>query len=297
MNIDGVQHVCEVHLTLLQGAWERPFASAAKVIALCNHSERPARHRSLLPHIVGVPTKEGGCSSSSTASIPGTRRWRPPRRRVRDPLEHQGEVDVLIVGSGPAGLVLAAQLTQFEGITTRVVERRAGPLEFGQADGVACRTVEMLEAFGCSERLMAEAYWVNETRRSGGPTRPRTARIVARAACGTPTTSCRSSRTSSSTRRGCSSISLESCATRRSGSRPTTASSCVGLGGVAERHAPGPRSGCARGDERLHRRCSLCRGLRRSAQRGPAGDRARAGGRRRQPRLGRRGRPRGHRLP
>jgi phenol 2-monooxygenase len=82
----------------------------------------------------------------------------PPARRLED----QGEVDVLIVGSGPAGLVLAAQLAQFEGITTRVVERRAGPLEFGQADGVACRTVEMLEAFGLSERLITEAYWVNE---------------------------------------------------------------------------------------------------------------------------------------
>ena len=77
-------------------------------------------------------------------------------------LEEQGEVDVLIVGSGPAGLVLAAQLAQFEGITTRVVERRAGPLEFGQADGVACRTVEMLAAFGLSERVVTEAYWVNE---------------------------------------------------------------------------------------------------------------------------------------
>ncbi|MGH2874626.1 MAG: FAD-dependent monooxygenase, partial [Solirubrobacteraceae bacterium] len=78
------------------------------------------------------------------------------------PLEQQGEVDVLIVGSGPAGLVLAAQLAQLEGITTRVVERRGGALEFGQADGVACRTVEMLEAFGLAERLMTEAYWVNE---------------------------------------------------------------------------------------------------------------------------------------
>jgi phenol 2-monooxygenase len=77
-------------------------------------------------------------------------------------LDEQGEVDVLIVGSGPAGLVLAAQLAQFEGITTRVVERRAGPLELGQADGIACRTVEMLDAFGVSERVLAEAYWVNE---------------------------------------------------------------------------------------------------------------------------------------
>lgn len=77
-------------------------------------------------------------------------------------LEEQDEVDVLIVGTGPAGLVLAAQLAQCAGITTRIVERRAGPLELGQADGVACRTLEMLEAFGVSESLMTEAYWVNE---------------------------------------------------------------------------------------------------------------------------------------
>ena len=34
---------------------------------------------------------------------------------------------------------------------TRLVERRDGPLELGQADGVACRTVEMFEAFGLSD--------------------------------------------------------------------------------------------------------------------------------------------------
>ena len=33
----------------------------------------------------------------------------------------------------------------------------------GQADGVACRTMEMFEAFGFSERVLKEAYWVNET--------------------------------------------------------------------------------------------------------------------------------------
>jgi phenol 2-monooxygenase (NADPH) len=92
-----------------------------------------------------------------------------PRVRPADPaaaarlaaLPH--EVDVLIVGCGPAGLVLAAQLAEFPAIRTRIVERKSGPLELGQADGVACRTVEMFEAFGLSEELVAEAYWVNET--------------------------------------------------------------------------------------------------------------------------------------
>ena len=73
------------------------------------------------------------------------------------------DVDVLIIGCGPAGLVLAAQMANFPGIRTAVIDRRDGPLEVGQADGVACRTVEMFEAFGLADRLVSEAYWVNET--------------------------------------------------------------------------------------------------------------------------------------
>lgn len=73
-----------------------------------------------------------------------------------------GEVDVLIIGCGPAGLVLAAQLASYPGIRTAIIDRRDGPLEVGQADGVACRTVEMFEAFGLADRLVNEAYWVNE---------------------------------------------------------------------------------------------------------------------------------------
>jgi phenol 2-monooxygenase (NADPH) len=73
-----------------------------------------------------------------------------------------GEVDVLIIGCGPAGLVLAAQMASFTDIRTAVIDRKDGPLEVGQADGVACRTVEMFEAFGLAGRLVSEAYWVNE---------------------------------------------------------------------------------------------------------------------------------------
>src|SRR3954471_9335763 len=94
---------------------------------------------------------------------PGDPLVEEPHPSVADrPPELPEEVDVLVVGCGPAGLVLAAQLANFPDIRTAVVDRRDGPLEVGQADGVACRTVEMFEAFGLADRLVAEAYWVNE---------------------------------------------------------------------------------------------------------------------------------------
>ncbi|MDH5798731.1 MAG: FAD-dependent monooxygenase, partial [Paracoccaceae bacterium] len=68
------------------------------------------------------------------------------------------KVDVLIVGCGPAGLTLAAQLSAFPGIKTRIIEERSGPLIRGHADGVSCRSMEMFQAFGFADRLKKEAY-------------------------------------------------------------------------------------------------------------------------------------------
>ena len=73
------------------------------------------------------------------------------------------EVDVLIVGCGPAGLTLAAQMAAFPDIKTRIVEQKSGPLLLGQADGIACRTMEMFQTFGFADRVEREGYWVNET--------------------------------------------------------------------------------------------------------------------------------------
>lgn len=84
---------------------------------------------------------------------------------------------MLIVGAGPAGTVLGAQLAAFPGINTRIVERREGPLQVGRADGVACRTVEMFQAFGLADALLREAYWVNEVR-FWGPSNADRSRIV-----------------------------------------------------------------------------------------------------------------------
>lgn len=71
-------------------------------------------------------------------------------------------VDVLIVGCGPAGLTLATQMSAFPDISVRIAERKSGPLQVGQADGIACRSVEMFEAFGFAEKVVKEAYHVNE---------------------------------------------------------------------------------------------------------------------------------------
>jgi phenol 2-monooxygenase len=77
---------------------------------------------------------------------------------VDRPAELPDEVDVLIVGSGPAGMLLAAQLSQFPAVTTRIIERREGRLVLGQADGIQPRSVETFQAFGFAERIIAEAY-------------------------------------------------------------------------------------------------------------------------------------------
>src|SRR6202012_3512965 len=77
---------------------------------------------------------------------------------ISRPADLPDQVDVLIVGSGPAGLVLAAQLPQYPAVTTRLIERRAGRLEIGQADGIQARSVETFQAFGFAGRLIAEAY-------------------------------------------------------------------------------------------------------------------------------------------
>ena len=44
---------------------------------------------------------------------------------VDRPAELPDFVDVLIVGTGPAGMITAAQLSQFPGVTTRIIDRAA----------------------------------------------------------------------------------------------------------------------------------------------------------------------------
>ena len=86
----------------------------------------------------------------------------PAGTGIDRPDELPDEVDVLIVGTGPAGMMTAAQLSQFPGVTTRIIEKRDGRLAIGQADGIQARSVETFEAFGFADRIIAEAYRITE---------------------------------------------------------------------------------------------------------------------------------------
>jgi phenol 2-monooxygenase len=68
---------------------------------------------------------------------------------------------VLIVGSGSAGIFAAVWLARYN-VPFTLLEKRPGPMEIGQADGVQCRTVEIYGSFGLSEEVLREAYHILE---------------------------------------------------------------------------------------------------------------------------------------
>ncbi|KAI1842986.1 hypothetical protein JX266_010839 [Neoarthrinium moseri] len=70
--------------------------------------------------------------------------------------QSDSQVDVLIVGAGPAGLMLALWLSRL-GINTRIVDKRTDKVFSGQADGFQVRTLEILDSFGIGERVWKEA--------------------------------------------------------------------------------------------------------------------------------------------
>ncbi|MCY1157202.1 MAG: 3-hydroxybenzoate 4-monooxygenase [Citricoccus sp.] len=71
-------------------------------------------------------------------------------------------MDVLVVGSGPAGMTATAQLASFPEVMTCLIDRRPNRLEIGQADGIQARSVETFQAFGFADEIVAEAYHLTE---------------------------------------------------------------------------------------------------------------------------------------
>ena len=63
------------------------------------------------------------------------------------------DADVLVVGAGPTGLMLANQLGR-RGIRTMIIDRHAGPSLQTRAIGVQARTMEIYSKLGLADRLI-----------------------------------------------------------------------------------------------------------------------------------------------
>ena len=73
--------------------------------------------------------------------------------------DSSNECDVLVVGAGPTGLTLAAQLLA-RGIRTRVIDKDPGTPRLSRAIGIAARTLETLDMMGIADRFLDEGHRV-----------------------------------------------------------------------------------------------------------------------------------------
>ena len=64
------------------------------------------------------------------------------------------DVDVLVVGAGPTGLMLANQLRR-RGVRTRIIDRHSGPAQQSRAMAVQARTLEIYSQLGIADRALA----------------------------------------------------------------------------------------------------------------------------------------------
>lgn len=62
------------------------------------------------------------------------------------------ETDVLIVGAGPAGLMMGAVLARF-GVSAMIVDERNEPTEAGRADGIQPKTLETFDQLGLLNKI------------------------------------------------------------------------------------------------------------------------------------------------
>ncbi|MCJ1358089.1 MAG: hypothetical protein MMC33_008087 [Icmadophila ericetorum] len=72
-----------------------------------------------------------------------------------------GHCDLLIVGAGPAGLMLATWAARC-GIETRIIDKRGTKVFNGQADGLQCRSLEIFDSFGFVDRILKECNRILE---------------------------------------------------------------------------------------------------------------------------------------
>jgi 2-polyprenyl-6-methoxyphenol hydroxylase-like FAD-dependent oxidoreductase len=78
--------------------------------------------------------------------------------------------DVLVVGAGPVGLTMAAELAR-HGASCRIVDQLAVPLPYCRAIGITPRTLEVWDDMGIVQSMIDAGLWLRATRSilNGGP--------------------------------------------------------------------------------------------------------------------------------
>ena len=67
------------------------------------------------------------------------------------------KLDVLVVGAGPTGLLLASELAR-RGVRVRLIEKRTSPAEHSRALAVVPRTMEMLDQLGLANAFITPSH-------------------------------------------------------------------------------------------------------------------------------------------
>lgn len=70
-----------------------------------------------------------------------------------DAVESTKHTDVLIVGAGPSGLMMAAQLLRF-GVQPKIIDAKRGPDRASKAIAVQARSLELFRQMGLADRLL-----------------------------------------------------------------------------------------------------------------------------------------------
>jgi 2-polyprenyl-6-methoxyphenol hydroxylase-like FAD-dependent oxidoreductase len=89
-------------------------------------------------------------------------------------------VDVLIIGAGPAGLMAANWMARYAklGVTARIIDKRDGDLDNGQADGLNSRSLEIFESLGFYDLIDKESSRMVSSRLFSARTRPQAERCL-----------------------------------------------------------------------------------------------------------------------
>src|SRR6185437_51541 len=93
----------------------------------------------------------------------GTGQRRVGRMNATQPSRPASDCQVLVIGAGPTGLVLAAELLT-RGIRTRVIDKGDGVALQTRAIGIHARTLEILDMMGLAERFTERGQVVRHLR-------------------------------------------------------------------------------------------------------------------------------------